>query len=204
MQPSSNYTNVQSRMDIRNLLNSEQPRETQASSSTPRGDSLRRQNTNTHHTHFSSGGSASRPPVPPPEPTPVPSPTDARRAPPKPKRVYPKTKKCPDPKCNLMFAFDAQVKLHFDAVHEKIKHRCDVCGLEFTRAHNLRNHKQIHEENQPKYCNLGECKNVKFREKKGLDRHIRAVHKKERPYTCLKNIAQNVRACLRNILMLYS
>jgi hypothetical protein len=170
------------RIAISDLLNPAPPREARASSSsTPRdGSSLSRQNTNTHHTHFSSGGSDSQPPVPSPT-----SPTDARRVPPKLKYVYPKNKQCSYLGCYFMYKFDSNRRSHVEAAHEKIKHKCETCGFEFTRAHNLTAHKKIHLENQPKYvCNLDDCINIEFREKKGYDRHVKAVHNKERPYLC--------------------
>jgi ribosomal protein L34E len=83
------------------------------------------------------------------------------------------------------FSTEKELKKHMNTTHPdpaalfpKIKklpakHICDICGKDFTRAHNLKAHKHSHANERPygcKYCNKA------FVRKHDRDRHIEKLH----------------------------
>ena len=62
------------------------------------------------------------------------------------------------------------------------KHKCDHCGTEFTRHHNLKSHLLTHSQEKPFNCSR--C-DQKFRRLHDLKRHSK-LHTGERPHTCPK------------------
>lgn len=62
------------------------------------------------------------------------------------------------------------------------KHRCNHCGTEFTRHHNLKSHLLTHSQEKPFCCDR--C-DQKFRRLHDLKRHAK-LHTGERPHTCPK------------------
>ena len=62
------------------------------------------------------------------------------------------------------------------------KHRCQHCGTEFTRHHNLKSHLLTHSQEKPFECDR--C-DQKFRRLHDLKRHTK-LHTGERPHTCQK------------------
>ncbi|KAK2803590.1 hypothetical protein FQN51_003352 [Onygenales sp. PD_10] len=62
------------------------------------------------------------------------------------------------------------------------KHRCQYCGTEFTRHHNLKSHLLTHSQEKPFVCRT--C-NSRFRRLHDLKRHEK-LHTGERPHICPK------------------
>ena len=65
---------------------------------------------------------------------------------------------------------------------EPKKHRCDHCGTEFTRHHNLKSHLLTHSHEKPYNCTR--C-DQRFRRLHDLKRHTK-LHTGEKPHTCNK------------------
>lgn len=84
--------------------------------------------------------------------------------------------------CNLSFARRSQVSQHMrihDAVKNKFK--CDECGSSFASYHTLKAHVNSHLGIKEFQCII--C-GKKFLRVEGMYKHIRTVHRGNRPYTC--------------------
>ena len=77
--------------------------------------------------------------------------------------------------CMERFGTNAQLKMHFDSVHEEVKLNCDICGKVLPYLSSLRSHMRFahHQGKGAHVCNI--C-GKDFKLKRYCDEHIRMDH----------------------------
>jgi KRAB domain-containing zinc finger protein len=90
--------------------------------------------------------------------------------------------------CDKTFSKSSHLKVHTESVHEGIKVICPICGIATSSRDGLKkHHRTVHlgikrkENNKKNMCPI--CSKMLTC---SLQRHISAVHKKEKPFSCME------------------
>ena len=99
--------------------------------------------------------------------------------------------------CDYVSPTASYLKIHIDAVHIGIKHKCDLCNQEFGAKGNLDRHKLTIHNKKDIFC--GQC-SFKTTNKYSLKKHTSKVHEKiikyackscEKEFTCSKHLSRH-------------
>ena len=89
----------------------------------------------------------------------------------------------PCPKCSYIAKQNCDLKAHFNAVHEKVRIKCELCEKDFARGPALILHRQKVHEGVDKSVQCSICEQ-KLSSKSKLKRHINDTHLKLKPFEC--------------------
>ena len=94
--------------------------------------------------------------------------------------------------CDYKSVDSSSLSQHIKMVHDKERpFVCSICGTSFGTKQKLTIHMNRHTGTKTHLCKYCDFKSV---ESSGLNRHVRAVHEKEKPFVCLicnKGFGQN-------------
>ena len=99
--------------------------------------------------------------------------------------------------CDYVSPTASYLKIHIDAVHIGIKHKCDLCNQEFGAKGNFDRHKLTIHNKKDIFC--GQC-SFKTTNKYSLKKHTSKVHEKiikyackscEKEFTCSKHLSRH-------------